>query len=53
MNLTTGTALQHGKYLLETSLGQGGFGITYRATHAYLQQSVVIKTLQKTAAIGG
>lgn len=45
MNLTTGTSLQNGKYIVNTTLGQGGFGITYRATHAYLGQPVVIKTL--------
>ncbi len=45
MNLTTGTSLQNGKYILNATLGQGGFGITYRATHTYLGQPVVIKTL--------
>ena len=33
MNLPTGTLLQGGKYRIEGLLGQGGFGITYRATN--------------------
>src|SRR6476646_10462708 len=43
MNLATGTVLQNGKYVVEAVLGQGGFGITYRAHHAYVAQPVVIK----------
>mgnify|MGYP000514459105 CR=1 FL=1 len=45
MNITTGKALQNGKYVLDAAIGQGGFGITYKATHTYLGQTVVIKTL--------
>ncbi|MCU0565902.1 MAG: protein kinase [Oculatellaceae cyanobacterium Prado106] len=46
MNQTgTGQTLQGGKYTLDHLLGQGGFGITYKATHHYLGQTVVIKTL--------
>jgi serine/threonine protein kinase len=41
----TGKVLQGGKYTLDHMLGQGGFGITYKATHQYLGQTVVIKTL--------
>jgi serine/threonine protein kinase len=41
----TGKVLQGGKYSLDQLLGQGGFGITYKATHHYLGQTVVIKTL--------
>jgi serine/threonine protein kinase len=45
MNTLLGKTLQGGKYSLEQSLGQGGFGITFKATHHYLGQAVVIKTL--------
>ena len=41
----TGKVLQGGKYSLDQLLGEGGFGITYKATHHYLGQTVVIKTL--------
>lgn len=47
MDLASGTALQNGKYVLETVLGHGGFGITYRAHHAYLDQPVVVKVLNE------
>ncbi|HEY9695347.1 MAG TPA: protein kinase [Oculatellaceae cyanobacterium] len=40
--------LQNGKYSLEQVLGQGGFGITYKAIHHYLKQPVVIKTLNES-----
>lgn len=45
MNMLVGKALQGGKYTLDQVLGTGGFGITFCATHHYLQQTVVIKTL--------
>ena len=45
MNLTPGTILQDGKYRIDDILGIGRFGITYRATHTYLAQTVVLKTL--------
>jgi len=37
-----------GKYTLEQELGGGGFGITFKATSSYLNQSVVIKTLNES-----
>ena len=40
-----GQSLQNGKYTLNEELGQGGFGITYKATNSILNQVVVIKTL--------
>ncbi|MDY7003442.1 MAG: protein kinase [Cyanobacteriota bacterium] len=40
--------LQEGKYTLEQELGRGGFGITIKATHNYLGQPVVIKTLNES-----
>jgi serine/threonine protein kinase len=48
MNSLVGKALQGGKYTLEEPIGQGGFGITFRAVHHYLGQTVVIKTLNPT-----
>ncbi len=45
MNLTAGTALHDDKYLLNTQLGKGVFGITYRATNTESGETVVIKTL--------
>lgn len=42
-----GKTLQDGKYSLDARLGEGGFGITFRATHHYLNQTVVIKTLNQ------
>uniref|UniRef100_A0ACD5H548 Uncharacterized protein n=1 Tax=Desertifilum tharense IPPAS B-1220 TaxID=1781255 RepID=A0ACD5H548_9CYAN len=47
MDLIAGTVLQEGKYIIAEVLGQGGFGTTYRATHTYLGQSVVLKTLNE------
>lgn len=41
--LSTGTTLQGGKYIIERVLGQGGFGITYLATHSFLEKQVAIK----------
>ena len=38
--------LQKGKYILQQELGQGGFGITYKAFDKKLNQVVVIKTLK-------
>jgi serine/threonine-protein kinase len=48
MSTLVGKTLQGGKYVLEQQLGQGGFGITFKATHYYLGQTVVIKTLNPT-----
>jgi serine/threonine-protein kinase len=39
-----GQQLQSGKYVIEQVLGQGGFGITYKALHIELNRTVVIKT---------
>ena len=43
MQLINGTSLQGGKYRIESVLGQGGFGITYLATHTMLGSKVTIK----------
>jgi len=45
MNSATQTILQHGKYRLDRVLGRGEFGVTYRATHLHIGQTVAIKTL--------
>lgn len=44
MTWVTGQELQNGKYIIQQVLGQGGFGITYRALQVNLKRSVVIKT---------
>ena len=46
MNSFEGKTLQAGKYTLNQTLGEGGFGITLKATHHALGQTVVIKTLK-------
>lgn len=48
MNLTAGSVLQHGKYVIDVILSQGDFDTTYQATHTYLDQIVVIKTLNES-----
>lgn len=48
MNSLVGRTLQDGKYTLDQELGRGGFGITFKATHHYLGQTVVIKTLNES-----
>jgi serine/threonine protein kinase len=44
MNWAKGQQLQNGKYVIEKMLGTGGFGITYKARHTFLNYDVVIKT---------
>ena len=48
MDSLLGKTLQDNKYTLEQELGRGGFGVTYKATHHYLNQIVVIKTLNES-----
>ena len=43
MKLQKGTSLQGGKYIIEKTLGQGGFGITYLAVQMGLSRKVAIK----------
>ncbi|MGG6267760.1 serine/threonine protein kinase [Leptolyngbya sp. AN03gr2] len=45
MTTFVGKTLQNGKYTLDQELGRGGFGITYRAIHHWLDQVMVIKTV--------
>ncbi len=40
----SGQQLQGGKYVIEQVLGEGGFGVTYKARHTMLNAFVVIKT---------
>lgn len=47
MRTWVGQTLQDGKYSLDSVLGEGGFGITFKATHTYLNQTVVVKTLNQ------
>ncbi len=41
--LQPGTALNAGKYIIEKKIGEGGFGITYRAVQQGLGRTVCIK----------
>jgi serine/threonine-protein kinase len=41
---TPGQTLKTRPYRIDTILGQGGFGLTYKATHLQLNHQVVIKT---------
>ncbi|HEY9664785.1 MAG TPA: serine/threonine-protein kinase, partial [Allocoleopsis sp.] len=45
MNALVGKILQDGKYRLDAVVGYGGFSVTYRATHQYLESTVVVKTM--------
>jgi predicted Ser/Thr protein kinase len=48
--LPVGTKLQTGKYVIEKALGQGGFGITYKASNASLGIPVVVKEFNPQGA---
>jgi len=41
--LQSGTALNAGKYIIEKKIGEGGFGITYKAVQTGLNRAVCIK----------
>jgi serine/threonine-protein kinase len=47
MSSLVGKRIHKDKYVVEQELGQGGFGITYKATNTVLNQVVVIKTLNE------
>ncbi|WP_026794695.1 MULTISPECIES: serine/threonine-protein kinase [Planktothrix] len=44
MSWTPGYQLRQRPYIIEKILGQGGFGITYKAKHLQLDHQVVLKT---------
>ncbi|MDX2214249.1 MAG: hypothetical protein SFY66_13250 [Oculatellaceae cyanobacterium bins.114] len=46
MSLTAGTPLQNGKYIIQTVLEQSDFGTTYQAAHVFLDQTVILQTLE-------
>ncbi|MFM6091554.1 MAG: protein kinase domain-containing protein [Dolichospermum sp.] len=45
--MLAGTILQNGKYTILQEIGQGGFGVTFKAMHHYLGQEVVMKTIHE------
>lgn len=45
MNLTPGATLQNQKYVIQQQLHQSDFGVIYQARHTYLEQAVVLQTL--------
>lgn len=47
MNVMTKKVLNNGKYVLDTQLDKGMFGLTYQAIHRQSGQTVVIKTLSE------
>jgi serine/threonine-protein kinase len=51
MQLKTGITLQSGKYLLNQALGNQDFRVTYLATQTYLNQTVVIKTIDPSLQV--
>ncbi|MFM7406822.1 MAG: protein kinase domain-containing protein [Cuspidothrix sp.] len=45
--MLAGKILQNGKYTILQEIGRGGFGVTFKATHHYLGQEVVMKTINE------
>jgi hypothetical protein len=48
MSLTPGATLQNHKYVIQKVLHQSDFGVTYQAHHAFLEQPVVLQTLNES-----
>ena len=44
MRIQTIHSLQNNKYIIDKQLGEGGFGITYKAWNTNMRKFVVIKT---------
>ena len=42
-DLRPGTTLSNGKYVIQSKIGEGGFGITYIAAHSILNRKLCIK----------
>jgi serine/threonine protein kinase len=49
--IKAGTTLQGGKYKIEKVLGQGGFGITYKAQNTTMGIPVVVKEFQPSGSV--
>jgi serine/threonine protein kinase len=49
--LKAGSVLQSGKYKIEKVLGQGGFGVTYKAQSTALGIPVVVKEFQPSGSV--
>jgi len=49
MILADGATLQNGKYVIHAVLHRTDLGVTYQAYHVYLDQTVVLQTLNPTA----
>ena len=45
--MLAGTILQSGKYTIIQEIGRGGFGVTFKAIHHYLNHEVVMKTINE------
>lgn len=45
--MLAGKILQNGKYTIIQEIGQGGFGVTFKAIHHYLNNEVVMKTINE------
>ncbi len=51
MKLAVGATLQNGKYAVTNILGQSDLSLTLKATQAFLNQTVVLKTVKPNAQI--
>lgn len=43
--LPQGATLNNGRYVIESILGQGGFGVTYRCQDTHIDRTVAIKEM--------
>ncbi|HEY9659995.1 MAG TPA: hypothetical protein V6C65_16180, partial [Allocoleopsis sp.] len=49
MKLTVGATLQDGKYAIQEVVTQNDWSISYKATHTFLDQTVLLQTFSETA----